>query len=117
MKVAVDIDDTLYSFSQLAREIFSEMAIERGDKRMQRGAYCYWGEWRTPTDMSDPETFMEVIDRCHTNSNIMAQTPFRGAAETLKELKEQGYELLYISGGRRKLRQPPSHGWGSTASR
>lgn len=95
--VAIDIDDTLYSFGQLARETFVEVALERGDKRLQRAAYCAWGEWRSPSDVVDNDYWMEVIDRCHQPEVIREQVPFSGAVETLQELVHQGYHLIYIS--------------------
>lgn len=95
--IAVDIDDTLYSFGQLARETIIDVALEKGDKRMQRGAYCAWGEWRSPVDVSDAVMWSEVIDRCHSPEVIQAQIPFPGAADTLRELAHCGYRLHYIS--------------------
>lgn len=96
-KIAVDIDDTLYSFNNLAREVFVDVAIEKGNKRYQRGAYCAWGEWRSPPDVTDDDVWMEVIERCHSPEMISQQVPFSNASDTLTELAEQGYELRYIS--------------------
>lgn len=95
--VAIDIDDTLYSFNNLAREVFVDVALEEGDKRMQRGAYCAWTEWRTPADVTDGNAWARIIERCHSGPNICRQTPFPSAAKTLQELVREGYELHYIS--------------------
>src|SRR3954463_10834778 len=96
-KIAVDVDDTLYSFNELAREKWIEIALERNDKSLQRGAYCAWGEWRSPADVIDMPLWLQVIDRCHEDAVIVCQKPFKGAADTLWELVDDGYELLYIS--------------------
>jgi hypothetical protein len=45
----------------------------------------------------DLELWLEVIDRCHQDDVILSQTPFKGSADTLWELVEDGYDLLYIS--------------------
>lgn len=95
--IAVDIDDTLYSFNQLAREMFIRVALEKGDKRLQRGAYCAWGEWRSPSDVIDEDYWGEIITLCHLPEVVIEQTPFPGAAETLRELVAQGNTLRYIS--------------------
>lgn len=97
--IAIDIDDTLTSFQDTARSIFVDMALERGDKRYQRGAYCAWGEWRSPVDVSDDDIWPLVIERCHSDENILAQTPFPDAMETLRELAED-YHLRYVSNRR-----------------
>lgn len=108
--IAVDIDDTLYSFGQLAREVFIDLALEEGDKRMQRGAYCAWGEWRSPSDVTDVDTWMKVIARCHTDENILSQVPFPGAAGVLQELVDHSYHLLYIS-NRTPDAEPATQEW------
>lgn len=96
--IAVDIDDTLYNFNQLARERFAEVAIERGDKKLHRGAYIPWSEWRSPSEIGDdPELWAHVIDRCHSSEAILSQQPYEGASETLRVLVESGYRLRYIS--------------------
>lgn len=95
--IAVDIDDTLYSFGQLAREMFVTVALEREDKDLQRAAYCSWNEWRSPVDIVGLDVWLEIIDRCHSDDKIVRQRPFPNAAKTLHELAEQGYDLLYIS--------------------
>lgn len=107
--IAIDIDDTLYSFGQLAREVFVDIALETGDKRLQRGAYCAWGEWRSPVDLVEPDFWNEVIDRCHTDGNILSQTPYRYAPETLHELTNE-YDLIYIS-NRRESAWDATYAW------
>lgn len=95
--IAVDLDDTLYSFAQLARREFAQMAMEQGNKHMQRGAYLAWVEWRSPADILGMDTWMEVIERCHTPNRIHQQTAFPDAADTVRDLVNQGHEILYIS--------------------
>lgn len=95
-RIAIDIDDTLYPFGDLARKVFCDLAIERGDKRAQRGAYCAWTEWRTPSDVASPDFWTEVIAICHEPSTIIQQRPFDHAVTVLRELYAD-HDLLYIS--------------------
>lgn len=95
-KVAVDIDDSLYSFNQLAQEMMSEVAIERGNKVFQSGAYSTWNEWRTPNDILEEE-WLGIIELCHQPEIIRAQTPFKNAADTLRRIFNAGNDIIYIS--------------------
>ena len=95
-KVAVDIDDSLYNFNQLAQEMMTKVAIERGDKVFQSGAYSTWNEWRTPNDLLEEE-WQEIIDMCHQNHVIRTQTPFKNAALTLRKIFDMGNDIIYIS--------------------
>jgi len=95
--IAIDIDDTLYDFGGLAREKWGEYAMERGDKSLQRGAYCAWPEWRSPADVVDLEHWLRIIDLCHAPDVIIEQIPYPGAYEGLWRLDDAGYDLLYIS--------------------
>jgi hypothetical protein len=96
-RIAVDVDDTLYSFARLARNVMAEEGYRTGDARLIAGAYAVWPEWRTPPDMVGLDTWMHIIDLCHDEDMILEQTPYDDAAETLWELHRQGHELLYIS--------------------
>lgn len=95
-KVAVDIDDSLYDFNSLAQEMMSKVAIERGDKTFQSGAYSTWNEWRTPSDLLDEE-WQGVIDLCHRDHIIRTRTPFNHAALTLQKIFDMGNDIVYIS--------------------
>lgn len=99
-KIAVDIDSTLYDFSTLCREAFIRLAHERDDRSLLRGAYAAWTEWRSPTDACGVQPFLDVLDYCHDNDTILAQTPFSGAVETCQALAAEGHDLLYISNRR-----------------
>lgn len=96
-RIAVDIDDTLYSFTNLAREKFVDYAIERGEDHLKRGAYCAWVEWRSPADVISLDYWMEIIRECHRPEIIREQVPYKGAVETLWELVRGGYDLTYIT--------------------
>lgn len=95
--IAVDIDDTLYSFTGLAREIMADLAVERGDKALERGAYASWDEWRAPVDLLGLDAWLEIIEMSHASDQIVSQPPFQKAAETLWEVAQAGHDLLYIS--------------------
>lgn len=96
-KVAIDIDDTIYSFTGLARRVMTKLGFETGDKQMIAAAYALWPEWRSPTDLLGVDRWLEVIDLCHDSDLILAQTPHLGAADTCRALMRAGHELLYIS--------------------
>ncbi|WP_028058367.1 hypothetical protein [Candidatus Solirubrobacter pratensis] len=95
--IAIDIDDTLYSFGDLARDTWSKLAIESGDKTLLRGAYCAWPEWRSPADVIDLSQWLEIIDRCHDNDAITTQEPYLGAYEGMWDIAEEFDSILYIS--------------------
>jgi phosphoserine phosphatase len=95
--IAIDIDDTLYSFTELARQTLARLASESGDKQLTRAAYAPWSEWRTPPDILTLETWLEIIGHCHDPDMILRQTPLPGAREVLWELVEEGHDLVYIS--------------------
>lgn len=96
-KIAVDIDSTLYDFETPAREAFTKLSAERGERSILRGAYDPWTEWRSPADACGIEIWLEAIALCHANDVILAQTPYNGAVETCQALANEGHELLYIS--------------------
>lgn len=96
-KVAVDLDDTLYSFETLARQILGRFADESGDERLRNAAYATWDEWRAPSDLAGPEAWERVIDEAHRSENILAQVPYLGAADTLRELQDMGHKIIYVS--------------------
>lgn len=95
--IAVDVDDTLYDFNSLAREVCVDMALETGDERLRRGAYAPWPEWRSPADVTHPDMWGDVIAECHAPDRVLEQTPYANAADTLSELIDNGYLLHYIS--------------------
>lgn len=96
-RLAIDVDDTLYSFANLARQVLADEAIKRGDRNLERAAYASWDEWRTPNDLLGTETWLEIIAITHQPETIMSQVPFPGAAEILSELVKAGHDLTYIS--------------------
>jgi hypothetical protein len=95
--IAVDIDSTLYDFETPAREAFTKLAEERGDKSLLRGAYHPWTEWRSPADACGLEVWLDAIAMVHSNDVILDQTPFPGSVETCAALVAEGYDLLYVS--------------------
>lgn len=98
--IAVDIDNTLYSFEDAARQAFLDLAEEREDQSLFQGAYNPWGEWRSMGDVCGPEVQTAVITRVHEQNVILAQTPYSGAADVLWDLVNQGYDIKYISNRR-----------------
>lgn len=96
-KIAVDIDDTLYSFSNVAKDALFHLAHERDDKEILRAAYTETLQWRTPADVSPDNTWIEAIQLAHQPEVIASQPAYPGAAETLRALKYEGHELIFIS--------------------
>lgn len=104
--IAVDIDDTLYSFTDEAREQLSlmidEPEYEPYSEQLQHALYANWNQWRTPFelcgfDADGNSLWLAVIDRCHDSDAILRQQPFVGAVEVTNELVEAGHKLVYIS--------------------
>lgn len=96
-KIAIDVDDTLYSFTTLARKIMTKEGFRTGDKQLIAAAYAAWPEWRSPTDLLGVDRWLEIIDMCHDHDLILQQRPYEGAAATCDALVRAGHELLYIS--------------------
>jgi phosphoglycolate phosphatase-like HAD superfamily hydrolase len=105
-KIAVDIDDTLYSFTDEAREQLSLMVDEPEydafKDQLLHALYAKWDQWRTPfelcgVDDQGASIWLQCIDRCHDTDAILRQQPFNGAVEICNELLDQGHELVYIS--------------------
>jgi hypothetical protein len=96
-KIAVDLDDTVYSFTTLARRVMTKIGFETEDKQLIAAAYAAWPEWRSPTDLLGVDRWLRIIDMCHDSELILAQTPHLGAADTCNALMAAGHELLYIS--------------------
>lgn len=96
-RIAVDVDSTLYDFETLARDEFLKLAIERDDKELFQGAYHPWVEWRSPADSCGVPAWLEVIERCHSTTNIKNQQPFEGSVDACWDLVESGHDLIYLS--------------------
>ncbi len=109
-QVAVDIDDNLYPFCDLARAILTEQGFEAGDKKMIAAAYAPWPEWRSPADLLGLETWLDVVAKCHDDDMILKQEPYAGSVDTLQELVDAGHELLYISNRATETRAA-TQGW------
>jgi len=101
-KVAVDIDSTLYDFLSLALEVLTKVAIERGDKDLQKGVYHAWNEWRAPSDVINDELWLEIINLCHQDDVILDQKPFNHAVDVLRRIFNTGHDIVYISNRSKK---------------
>ena len=95
-RIAVDIDDSLYPFGQLAQEMMIKTAIKNDSKSLRKAAYSTWNEWRTPNDVLEDE-WQEVIDMCHRDHVIRSQMPFKNAVTTLRKIFDQGHDIIYTS--------------------
>lgn len=98
--IAIDIDDTLYSFRDAAIEALSEQ-LANSESPMERdlvaqAIYTPWTQWRTPHDMLG-DMWMETINIVHDHEMILSQRPYQHAVEVLNKLSEAGQDLIYIS--------------------
>jgi hypothetical protein len=109
-RIAVDIDDTLYSFTQLARQVIAEVASKTDDEKLTHAAYSPWPEWSAPTDLMGLDVWLEIIEMCHTDEMIWNQPPFKGAYEVLWALIDNGHDITYIS-NRREDSYGATMGW------
>lgn len=96
-KIGIDLDDTVYSFTQLARKVMTKEGFRTNDKQLIAAAYAAWPEWRSPTDLLGVDRWLEIIDMCHDSDLIQQQRPHEGAAETCQALMDAGHSILYIS--------------------
>ncbi len=95
--IAVDLDDTVYSFTTLARNVLASRAANTGDERLTNAAYALWPEWRTPVDLLGLDLWLDVIAECHSDQSILNQIPYPGVKKTLQELVERGHKVIYLS--------------------
>jgi hypothetical protein len=96
-KIAVDIDDTLYSFRDISKDALFHLAQKKGDKEILSAAYTEALQWRTLADVAGDDVLMEAIELAHSPAVMNQQPAFRGAPETLYGLVDNGHELIYIS--------------------
>jgi hypothetical protein len=122
-KIAVDIDDTLYSFTDEAREVLSVMVDDPQyapyKDQLSHALYASWDQWRTPFELcgfrSDDDDhpqrslWLTCIDYCHDSEAILRQQPFNGSVEICNELADAGHELLYISNRARETEEATWH--------
>ena len=99
-RIAIDIDDTLYSFRDAARQVLSELAstgIYARNPSLAQALYTPWTQWRTPHDILGDEIWNEVIAVVHDDEMILSRIPYDYAVETLLDLGAGGHEFVYIS--------------------
>jgi uncharacterized HAD superfamily protein len=92
-KIAIDIDETLYSFDSAVRDAFFQMAIKADDKSILRLAYSNNHEWRNLVD-HDAKLAYEAIEIVHTASNSYQSFP--DAPWVVEEIAEAGHEIIYV---------------------
>jgi hypothetical protein len=103
--VAVDIDDTLYDFNALSREVLCAEAARTDRPDLMRAAYAAWTEWRSPADLLPDGAWLDIIAKCHAPEVITSQQPFPGVYEVLWRILDAGHSITYISN-----RDPEAHG-------
>jgi 5'(3')-deoxyribonucleotidase len=97
MRVAIDVDSTLYDFESPMRQAFLDLAFESGDKETYfKGGYQSWVEWRSPSDVCGPDAFVKALERVHSPDVIMEQPPFPHAYEVVQELASE-HDVYFIS--------------------
>ena len=96
-KIAVDIDDTIYSFRDIAKDALFYLAQKYDDKEILSAAYTEALQWRTMADVAGGEILAEAIELAHSSDVMHNQPAFRGAAQTVRALYDAGHEIIYIS--------------------
>lgn len=99
--VAIDVDETLYSFDTAIRDAFFDMAEERDDKSILRMAYSNNQEWRNLVD-HDQKLAFEAIERVHSKQDTF--TPFPGSEEVVNKIHKSGHSIKYV-GARKDIHQ------------
>lgn len=99
--IAVDIDDTLYSFADAAREecIRRHDASEDGEVRRAYGSVAYlpWTSWRVPPDLLGRNKWMNVIEAVHQTDVILSREPYANSVQVINELYDEGHQIDYVS--------------------
>lgn len=93
--IAIDVDNTLYSFDLECREAFFEMALDKENKDYLRGAYAPQVEWRSLGDVLGFPALAEAIEIVH--SRTLEQTPYKGAVKTVQQIAEKGHKIKYVT--------------------
>lgn len=107
--VAVDVDDTLYSFTDAARDRLADLAFDSGDEALTHCAYSDWPEWSTPPRLIGVDAWLEIIDYTHQDDEILSREPFRGSVETVEAIAEE-HDVVYLSSRREKC-YPATYEW------
>lgn len=92
--IAIDVDQTLYDFDSQIREAFFELALERDDKSLLRGAYSTNMEWRNLTDVLGEDIAYEAINRVHDKA--MKMRPFENSAFVCNKLAKN-HNIKYVT--------------------
>jgi hypothetical protein len=87
----IDIDSTLYPFEQVLRE---HAQLLLGAQLTQEPAF--WGAWESQVE-GGYESLREVFAVVHSPEQILANTPYEGAVESLVQLNAEGLDLRYVS--------------------
>lgn len=111
-KIAIDVDDTLYSFRDAARDELVRRSLSYGDTLedqaerdiYSRAAYSTWTDWRTPHDLLG-HRWVDVIDSCHEDAVILSRQPFAEANNVIWELADEGHEIMYITSRKEPTRK------------
>lgn len=111
--IAIDVDDTLYSFRDAARDELMRLAfhpeVPKDEQEIyQRAAYATWVDWRTPADLLG-HRWMDVIDKCHEDEVILSREPFAGAVDVCVELFKEGHDLRYITSRKTHTKTATAH--------
>jgi hypothetical protein len=104
--VAIDIDETLYSFDEEVRGAFFDLAVEKGDKSILRAAYSNNQEWRNLVD-HDTGLAYKAIERVHEQAT--SQIPFKGAVDVVQRIGAE-HTIKYV-GSRFKKHYQGTKNW------
>lgn len=106
-KVAIDIDETLYSFDNAVRNAFFDLAEKYGDRSILRMAYSNNHEWRNLVD-HDAKIAFEAIERVHSNQD--RYIPFPDCIRVVNLIYVSGHEIKYV-GSRKGIHKNITEQW------
>lgn len=109
LKIAVDIDSTVYDFTSLARNEARQMAFEEGWEsdfstkdtdlaiKLMKASGLPWPEWRSPGDLFGAELWSKILDRTHAPNRILVQEPYEDSVSVINDWIYDGAEVFFIT--------------------
>lgn len=94
--ISVDIDDTLTPFNELAKKVAWSKYRETGDQLYKGYVYASLNQWRTPVDILSIEEWLEIVEECHSDENILNNQPIAGSVDIVNELAKNN-DIYYVS--------------------
>ncbi|MHB1539411.1 MAG: hypothetical protein ACYCUM_13190 [Solirubrobacteraceae bacterium] len=88
MRIAIDIDSTLHHHW----DVLSEVSVRRFGVELPYDEQVSWGRTRLRDDQ-----FAICVEESHSETRILAATPYAGAVETIARWHEDGHVIHVVS--------------------